>query len=128
MQNDRWKDLKSIMGTQKIHSVFPVHDRKVMAADILSGAFQQYSLNSLRIYNHPQAIQIVELYHLPSNVCSGTTWASTFKIVHSVIFRYDSSIFLEEVTVLLEDKVKVNVMIPNGDRLWKWLAKEDHIF
>ena len=84
MQNDRWKDLKSIMGTQKIHSVFPVHDRKVMAADILSGAFQQYSLNSLRIYNHPQAIQIVELYHLPSNICSGTTWASTFKIVHLV--------------------------------------------
>lgn len=31
MWNDRWKDLKSIMGTQKIHSVFPVHDRKVMA-------------------------------------------------------------------------------------------------
>ena len=70
------------METQKIHSVFPVHKRMVMAADILSGAFQQYSLNSLRVYNHPQAIKIVELYQLPSVACSGTTWASTLKIGH----------------------------------------------
>ena len=48
----------------------------------LSGAFQQYSLNSLRVYNHPQAIKIVELYQLPSVACSGTTWASTLKIGH----------------------------------------------
>ena len=47
--NDRLKQLKTIIGTQKIHLVFSVHSRKMMTADMLSGAFQQYFLNSLRV-------------------------------------------------------------------------------
>ena len=47
--NDRLKQLKTIMGTQKIHSVFSVHSRKMMTADMLSVAFEEYFLNSLRV-------------------------------------------------------------------------------
>ena len=74
------------MGTQKVHSVFPVDNRKVMAFD---DAFQQYSLNSLRVLQpSSNSSKSIKLYQLLSNVCLRITWTSTFKIRQWLIVTY----------------------------------------
>ena len=115
------------MGAQEIHSVLSVHSGKVMTADILSGAFQQYSLNSLRILQPvSHNSNSIELYQLPSNVCSRTTWTSTFNIDQRFMVRYANSILQSEVTVVLEDQVKVSVMMPFEDRLEMTCKRRSH--
>lgn len=65
----------------------------MMTADMLSGAFQQYFLNSLRVLQSFSGnSNNIKLYQLPSKVRSRTTWASTFKIDQQIMVRYDNSI------------------------------------
>ena len=41
---------------------------------------------------------------------------------------YDNSIFPGEVTVVLVDQFKVNVITLHRDKLWKWPTKENQSF
>ena len=120
MLEEQWRNIKTLPGTQKMHSIIPTKDGKVKAAE--------YTLSA-----NVEASQSSQNVSISSSLQGYSTQPSSpvlvqYQVGQWVIVKYEGELFPGEITMVIPDQVKVNAMIHHRTNLWEWPRKEDQIF
>ena len=127
MLEEWWKNIRTLPGTHKMHSIISTKDGKVKAAEVSTGTLKS------KLFLQMLKLQSSQNFNVSSSLQSHSTQLSSpmpvqYQVGQWVIIRYEGKLFPGEITVVKLDQVKVNAMICHRTNLLKWLKKKDHIF